>query len=52
MTRQAEVLTTVAAAAVGALVAVLAIGARPVLALPGIAVVGLVALIASRRRPG
>ncbi len=50
MTRQAEVLITIAAAAVGALVAVVAIGASPLLALPGIAVVGLVAWVATRRR--
>lgn len=50
MTRQAEVLTTIAAAAVGALIAVVVIGASPLLALPGIAVVGLVTLVATRRR--
>lgn len=50
MTRRAEVLATIGAAAVGALVAVLAIGASPLLALPGIAVVGLVSLVATRGR--
>ncbi len=48
MTRTREVLTTIAAATVGGLVAVLAIGASPLLALPGVVVVGLVALVATR----
>ena len=50
MTRPVEVLTAIGAATIGGLLAVFAIGASPLLALPGVVVVGLVALIATRDR--
>lgn len=50
VTRPVEVLTTIGAATVGGLAAVLTIGASPLLALPGVAVVGLVALFTTRHR--
>jgi hypothetical protein len=50
VTRPVEVLTTVGAATVGGLLAVLVIGASPLFALPGIVLVGLITFVASRHR--
>lgn len=52
MTRPAELVATIGAAAAGAVIAVLTVGASLVLALPGVAVVGIVAFAAYRRRGG
>lgn len=50
VTRPVEVLATTGAATVGGLLAVLVIGVSPVFALPGIVLVGLITLFASRER--
>jgi len=52
VTRPAELVATIGAGAVGAVIAVSAVGASLVFALPGVAVVALVAVAASRRRAG
>ncbi len=50
MSRTAELLTTIGAGAVGALLAVTAIGASLLLAIPGVLAVALIATVASGRR--
>ena len=52
MTRPTELVATIGAGAVGAVIAVSAVGASLVFALPGVVVVGLVALVVSRRGAG
>jgi len=52
VTSPLELVAMIGAAAAGALIAVLAVGASLVFALPGVAVVGVVAYTASRRRRG
>lgn len=52
MTRPAELAATIGAGVVGAVIAVSAIGASLVFAVPGVLVVTVVALVSSARRVG